>query len=63
MKKLNEVQKVFIGAGLLIVLIFIAMLIHYKIDPQAFQNAEGESHLVGKMFRAVSPIIAHSLIK
>ncbi len=63
MKKLNEVQKVFIGAGLLIVLIFVAMIVHYKIDPQAFQNAEGESHLIGKMYRAVSPIINHSLIK
>ena len=63
MKKLNEVQKVFIGAGLLIILIFIAIVVHYKIDPQAFQNAEGESHIVGKMYRAVSPIINHSLIK
>ena len=63
MKKLNEVQKVFIGAGLLIVLIFIAMIIHYKIDPQAFKNVEGESHLIGKMYRAVSPIITNSLIK
>ena len=63
MKKLNEDQKVFIGAGLLIVLIFVAMIIHYKIDPQSFKNAEGESHLIGKIYRAVSPIIMHSLIK
>ena len=63
MKKLNEVQKVFIGAGLIIVFILITMIVHYKKDPQAFQNTTEESHLIGKIYRAVSPIIGHSLIE